>query len=162
MNRPMTVEALLDELQRRVQRLLQDSARVRSVGRLRELVQRAYNAGEMAGAAAQLGAMAQRLSGVLDEATARATEPDAIVAGDAHTRVEAARDDRRVLWQAIEQLREHCKAEAARLQTDAHKRHMHVAQRTDEALQPELPLRVRVGRWLYALGVSVSERGVRA
>lgn len=161
MNRPMTVEDLLDELRRRVLRLEHDSARVRSVGRLRELVQRAFNAGEMAGASAQLDAIATRLSGVLDEATARATDPDP-GASDSHTRLEAARNDRRVLWQAIDTLRVQCKAEAERLRTDAHKRHMHVAQRTDEALQPELPLRMRIGRWLYTLGVSVSERGVRA
>lgn len=161
MNRPMTVEDLLDELRRRVQRLEHDSARVRSVGRLRELVQRAFNAGEMAGASAQLDSMAQRLSQVLDDATDRATDPDP-GASDSHTRLEAARNDRRALWQAIDAMRLQCKADAERLRTDAHRRHMNVAQRTDEALQPERPLRVRVGRWLYALGVSVSERGVQS
>ncbi len=161
MNRPMNVEDLLDELRRRITRLQHDSTRVRSVRRLHELVQLSYNAGEMAGAGERLAAVALRLSQVLDDATARATDPDP-GASDSHTRLEASRNDRRSLWQAIETMREECKAEAARLRTDAHKRHMHVATRTDEALRPEEPFRVRVGRWLYALGVSVSERGVQS
>ena len=159
MNRPMTVEDLLDELRRRVTRLEHDSARVRSVGRLRELVQRAYNAGEMAGAAERLDAVVLRLSHALDEATANA--PDSPTAGtaDRGAALDAERAQRRALWLAIEKLRSECKAEAARLRTDAHKRHMHVASRCDEALRPEEPLRLRAGRWLYALGVRISERG---
>lgn len=163
MNRLLTAVSLpelVEALAIRMRRLEQAGARVRSVGRLRELVQRAYNAGEMTGAAERLDAVALRLSQVLDEATAKATDEPEPGASDAHkARLAAAREDRRSLWQAIETMRGECKAEADRLRIDAHKRHMQVASLTDEALRPEEPLRQRAGRWLHALGVRISERG---
>lgn len=154
----ISTSLLLDELCARLMRLEHAAARVRSVGRLRELVQLSYNAGELAAAAAQLDGLALRLSHVLDEATANAPEPP--TTSEPNALLDAERGHRRALWLAVETLRVRCTTEAARLRTDAHRRHMHVAKRTDEALVPERPLRQRAGQWLYALGMRIgSERG---
>ncbi len=153
----VSIAALFEELTSRVLQLQFDAGRVRSVGRLRELVQHAVHAGELCGAAARLDAVALRLSQVLDEATVSAHEPNP----DAETaaKLAAARDDRRALWQAIDRMRIECQTEATRLLAEGHRRHAHVRNVMGDALAPEVPLRRRVGQWLLAQSARMAQRG---
>lgn len=146
---------LLDELSRRMIALEHGAKQARSVARLRETLDLAFKAGASAGKLAQLVSLQDRLRHILDEAVANAPDPV-----DGEQRDE--RDYRRALWLAIEKALGDI-ASLARAETGtAGLLRARFELLADEALRPALPLRARVGSWLYTVGARLAQRKAAA
>lgn len=148
---------LLDEICARVMRLERHAQRVRSVGTLADLVQRALVAGQSQGRAEALSAVAAALNTLLEDATARMPDvpPDGF--GDDTPALAYWRNGRQELWRLVEQARQTYEALSASDRIAAHAERRQVELRAAEALAPEPSLRERAGRWVYTFGVRIAE-----
>lgn len=155
----VSTAALFEELTTRVLQLQHDAERPGGIGHMRTLFAEAYEAGRCNGVGVQYTDSAQRLQHVLDAATAAMPDvmPAASVPDDPAFKY--WRDGRQHLWQLVENERKQLTTAAEIQQTIAAKRAQALQQRVHAALAPAAPLRKRAGRWLYELGVRISERG---
>jgi hypothetical protein len=155
----VSTAALFEELTTRVLRLADDAERPGGIGSMRTLLTEAYEAGRCAGIGVHCEATATRMRHLLDEATARMPDvpPPGIDANEAA--VQYWRQGRQHLFQLVGAEGEAMKAAADVQLNAAAKRAALLQQRTNTALAPAAPLRQRAGRWLYELGVRMSQRG---
>ena len=163
MNQPLTSVStmrLIDELCARMLRLEHAATRVRSVGRLRAVVDEAYRAGCAAGQVAALTQVGLRLRLAIDGAIEKA--PPAPPAEDTLGTVVFEREYRRALFEAVTQLQKDVQELERNQQAGAGVSRAKLAAMTDDALEPEPSLRVRAGRWLYDIGNRLSARGASA
>lgn len=154
-----SVLELLDELKRRMLAAEDAADRPGSIAHFRTLVGEAYEAGRSAGISGRAGEGAQALRHLLDEATERmpGTMPDGIASTDPG--VAYWRTGRQHLWELVEAERASLETQSDIVTRRATLQAQRLEQRMRIALQPAPSLRQRVGQWLYALGVRISERG---